>query len=219
MIPLRIVSRARLAPSPLPSRLSAVRQARPFTSPTVSRSRPSAQLAEIENDSPEPYYHHGPSSSSEPLPRSPQPVRVARRIQLPSPLPSDVIPEANAAQSTLYPSTGVIDSISMISICLRRPEHVPRAYQIFKQLLEDSRTGVRTLPDAEVWGRVIEGVAALGRKGLGEALVYQNWRQRAQKLVCWWEAACGVEEQQGIAAGLERGGYQVYQGWLAGMVQ
>jgi hypothetical protein len=28
-----------------------------------------------------------------------------------------------------------------------------------------------------------------------------------------------VEEQQGIAAGLERGGYQVYQGWLAGMVQ
>lgn len=219
MIPLRIVSRARLAPSSLPPRLAAVRHVRPFTSPTVSRSKPSAQLAEVENDSPEPYYHHQTSSSSELLPLSAYPLRVAPPIQLPSPLPSDIIPDANATQSSLYPTTGVIDSISMISICLRRPEHVPRAYQIFKQLLEDSKTGVRTLPDAEVWGRVIEGVAGLGRKGQGEALVYQNWRQRAQRLVSWWETACEVEDQQGIAAGLERGGYKVYQGWLAGMVQ
>jgi DNA-directed RNA polymerase len=106
----------------------------------------------------------------------------------------------------------------MISICLRRPEHVPRAYQIFKQLVEDSKTGLRTIPDAEVWGRVIEGVASLGREGQGEGVVYQKWRQRAERLVGWWEAACGTDSV-GLPAGLGKGGLKVYQGWFEGMIK
>nr|XP_018265754.1 DNA-directed RNA polymerase, mitochondrial [Kwoniella dejecticola CBS 10117]OBR87912.1 DNA-directed RNA polymerase, mitochondrial [Kwoniella dejecticola CBS 10117] len=146
---------------------------------------------------------------------SPYPGRQHPLLHLPSPLPTDITPNASSPQSTLYPPTGVIDSISMISICLRRPEHVPRAYQIFKQLLDDSANKLRPPPDAEVWARVIEGVAALGKQSEGTA--WENWRKRAERLVMQWQGAHGdFAAKQPI--GLEHGGMKVYQGWFNGLI-
>ena len=101
----------------------------------------------------------------------------------------------------------------MISICLRRPELIPRAYQIFKQVLEDSRTGVRRVPEAEVWARMVEGVASLGKVGGNN---WKIWRRRAETVVGQWESIHG---RKGEPAGLEQGGEKVYQGWFAGLVQ
>ncbi|KAK6904008.1 hypothetical protein I203_107520 [Kwoniella mangroviensis CBS 8507] len=223
MIPLRAISRARLATSSSSSLALSLRlplASRSFTSPTNPRlSPPAAQLAE--SDSPS-YYHHAPQHSSpqplEPhirIENSPYPGRTHPLLHLPSPLPTDITPNPNSPHSNLYPSTGVIDSISMISICLRRPEHVPRAYQIFKQLLEDSASGLRRVPDAEVWARVIEGVAGLGKEA--EGFAYENWRKRAERLVSQWEGANGAFAAK-EPAGMEKGGLKVYQGWFNGII-
>ncbi|WWC67681.1 uncharacterized protein I206_101593 [Kwoniella pini CBS 10737] len=222
MIPMRAISKARFAQS---SSRNVICQrciaSRSFTNPSIPRlSPPAAQLAETDHTPS--YYHHPPQHSSpQPLePRirietSPYPGRTHPLLHLPSPLPTDVTPDANSPQSTLYPPTGVIDSISMISICLRRPEHIPRAYQIFKQLLEDSANRLRPTPEAEVWARVIEGVASLGKESEGTA--WENWRKRAERLVMQWQGAHGdFGAKQPI--GLEHGGMKVYQGWFNGLI-
>ncbi|WRT65024.1 uncharacterized protein IL334_001965 [Kwoniella shivajii] len=226
MLPLRTAGRARLttassSSSPL-LRLVAQRYPtalRCYTTPSTPRqSPPAAQLAEAEPS----YYHHA-TRQSLPQPLEPRirmetsqyPGRTQPLLHLPSPLPTDITPNPNSPQSTLYPPTGVIDSISMISICLRRPEHVPRAYQIFKQLLEDSASGLRRVPDAEVWARVIEGVASLGKEV--EGTPWENWRKRAERLVSQWEGANGSWGTH-QPAGLEKGGLKVYQGWFNGLI-
>lgn len=189
------------------------------------RSKPAAaQLAEADPDY-EPIYFHAPSASRpfapSPLSSAPDPLELHRALpilQLPSPLPSDVAAGPTDPRSALYPTTGVIDSLSMISICLRRPEHVPRAYQIFRQLLEDSRRGLRRLPDAETWGKVLEGVARLGRDTAADQLRSAMWRKRALDLVDRWE----VEQKTkglNVIAGEADGGMKVYQGWFAGTVR
>ncbi|WVR04429.1 hypothetical protein IAU60_001432 [Kwoniella sp. DSM 27419] len=231
MLPIRIISRSRLAapgPSTTPlARLAAQRHApltRSFTTPTLPRLQPpAAQLAEVDPDHTPSYYHHARKQPAlEPLePRirietSPYPVRPHAPIHLPSPLPTDVNPNPNAPQASLYPSTGVIDSISMISICLRRPEHIPRAFQIFKQLLEDSASGQRRVPEAEVWARVIEGVASLGKES-DKSANWETWRKRAERLVLQWEVANNVLGGR-EPAGMDRGGAKVYQGWFSGIV-
>ena len=104
----------------------------------------------------------------------------------------------------------------MISICLRRPEFVPRAYQIFRQILEDAATGLQRSPEAEIWGRVIEGTASLGdmRSGAEKA---DNWRKRAARLVERWEDLSGIK-----AIGREqmpKDWLKVYQGWFSGMIK
>ena len=144
-------------------------------------------------------------------------------------------PDADSQQATLYPSTGVLDSVSLISICLRRPEHVPRAYQIFRQLLEDSKTKTRRMPDTEIWAKVVQAMAELGaprykgeeggggprgmeaqrRKAEEEAA---KWRDRTRGVVDAWEAAFRLSGQ-GVVAGREKEGIKVYQGWFAGMLQ
>ncbi|WWC87227.1 uncharacterized protein L201_002115 [Kwoniella dendrophila CBS 6074] len=238
MIPLRAIARARLS-APLSSRL-VLRQiptvSRSFTNPSSPRlSPPAAQLAESD-DTPSYYHHSSSSQASSPQPLEPRssirtgitssssssslgsvyPSRQHPLLHLPSPLPNDITPsDPNSVQSTLYPPTGVIDSISMISICLRRPEHVPRAYQIFKQLLEDSASGLRRIPDAEVWSRVIEGVASLGKES--EGIAFENWRKRAERLVSQWEGVNGNFAAK-EPMGLEKGGLKVYQGWFNGLI-
>lgn len=140
-------------------------------------------------------------------------------LQLPTPLPMDVTPELGSSQATLYPSTGVIDAVSLLSICLRRPEHVPRAYQIFRQLLEDSKTKAQTMPDTEIWAKVIQAMAELGKetegRKPGEAA---QWRDRTRGLIDAWEGAFR-STGQGKLAGREKEGIKVYQCWFAGMLK
>jgi DNA-directed RNA polymerase len=104
----------------------------------------------------------------------------------------------------------------MISICLRRPEFVPRAYQIFRQILEDTATGLQRTPEADVWGRVIEGMASLGNEKTGSDNA-QTWRRRAAKLVERWEAISGI--RLGGREELPKDGLKVYQGWFCGIVR
>ncbi len=112
----------------------------------------------------------------------------------------------------------------MISICLRRPEFVPRAYQIFRQILEDAAIGLQPAPDVDVWARVIEGVAGLGKEtpgakkrntdGVTEA---EKWRRRAAKLVERWETASGIDRRGKDEIGEQ--GLKVYRGWFVGIVK
>lgn len=115
----------------------------------------------------------------------------------------------------MYPSTGVLDSISMIAICLRRPEHIPRAYQIFNHVLVGAKASTRRIPEAEIWGRVIEGVASLGTQKADET-AWKTWRSRAETLVGKWEAL--HDKPQGAVA-LGNDGVRVYQGWLSGLMK
>ncbi|OCF41176.1 DNA-directed RNA polymerase, mitochondrial [Kwoniella heveanensis CBS 569] len=236
MLPLRALSRSRLASSSASSSSSSVSSLRllaqrspssyrSFINPTSPRLQPpAAQLAEADPDHTPSYYHNAPRQLPRLNPLEPRirmetsqyPSRSHPALHLPSPLPTDITPGPNAPQSSLYPATGVIDSISMISICLRRPEHVPRAYQIFKQLLEDSASGRQRIPDAEVWARVIEGVAGLGKES-EKNIHWENWRKRAGRLVSQWEAANGVWDLK-EPAGMNKGGLKVYQGWFNGLI-
>jgi DNA-directed RNA polymerase len=148
----------------------------------------------------------------------------------------DVIPDIDSTHATLYPSTGVIDNISTISICLRRPDQVPRAYLIFRQLLQDSKTGVRRMPDTEIWAKVVQGMASLGKEP--DASVQEEgqqsgrhrarssaggsdaakWRDRTRSVIDAWESAF-KGTSRGELPGREREGIKVYQGWFAGMVE
>lgn len=194
---------------------------RTLTSSTSRWKPAAAQLAEPEQDF-EPTYHHTPaalSSIDSSLLSTLNPLDRRPRIHVPSPLPSDVITPSSDPRSTLYPTTGVIDSVSMISICLRRPEHTPRAYQIFMQLLEDHRSGKSQPPSAELWGRVTEGAARLGGEiNTKDAAKRETWTRRAQNLVDKWEMHQRTRGLSVVAGGGE-GGIKVYQGWFAGSVR
>lgn len=177
-----------------------------------SRSRPAAQLAEVEDESPDHYPHQafvqaqsGPSFS----PPTHRPI-----VHLPPPLPTDARNDCDP----LYPSTGVIDAISMISICLRRPEHIPRAYQIFQQLLGDSEGGFKRIPEADVWGKVIQGIASLAKPKHGDPDAPVRWRRRAAGLVADWEMIHRSKGQNKVA-GAPKDGLRIYQGWFAGLVR
>lgn len=197
MLPLRVIARSKTP------RRSSVR-ACPFSSPSASRLRPAAPAPHATD------YHH-------PLPPFPSPFRTQPLLNLPSPLPNDISPAPDSPQASLYPSTGVIDSISMISICLRRPEHVPRAYQIFTQLLHDSPTGQMRIPEAKVWAMVIEGVASLGNVH-SHGSSAPKWRGRAARLVEQWGEAHGARGSK-EPAGMDRDGLRVYQGWFNGLIK
>lgn len=182
------------------------------------RSRPAAQLAEP--DEQPPYYRDPPASPDQHDPSyrrldSEYPGRTAPFIQIPSPLPSDIISKGDRSQAELYPSTGVIDSISMISICLRRPEHIPRAYVIFNNILLDTKSSSRRIPEAELWGRVIEGAASLGKDKPGDTS-WRTWRLRASALVGKWETMNNHSRGQTY---LGDDGIKVYQGWLSGLIK
>ncbi|KAK4689779.1 hypothetical protein P7C73_g327, partial [Tremellales sp. Uapishka_1] len=191
-------------------RSSLTRLSRNFASPSSPRSRPPAAALAQEVDHAPYYQHHTPAPPLHRLSNNPYPGRNHASLMLPSPLPPDAVSakvgEATTANAMLYPSTQLLDQLSLISICLRRPEHVPRAYQIFRRLLDESANGLRPVPESEVWGSVIEGVSRLE----GE-----NWKSRAEKLVWRWEESCG--SPQGVPA-LAKNGVKVYQGWFRGLI-
>lgn len=197
MLPFRAIARSK---APLGARTGACL----FSSPSASRLRPAAPAPHTTD-----YY--------QPLPPLPSPFRAQPLLNLPSPLPNDISPPPDSPQASLYPSTGVIDSISMISICLRRPEHVPRAYQIFTQLLHDSPTGRMIIPEAKVWAMVIEGVASLGNVH-SHGSNAPKWRGRAARLVEQWGETHGARNSK-EPAGLDRDGLKVYQGWFNGLIK
>lgn len=229
MLPRRLLARAsplatcpcrcHVASASLQARTSAIRT----LSSTSSRWKPAAQLAEPEPDF-EPSYYHTPPTAWSPLSLLSTPslsgLHVDRpMIQLPDPLPSDVSAPPTDPRSALYPTTGILDAHSMISVCLRTPEHIPRAYQIFRQLLEENRKGLTRMPDASVWGKVIEGAAKLGREvNPNDTIKSAMWRRRARDLVDRWETHHRTSGLPVLAGGNEDG-IKVYQGWFAGTVR
>lgn len=154
---------------------------------------------------------------------------------LPSPIPLDdpraKDPSPRPTQSDLYPSTGLLDALSLISICLVKRATVPRGYEIFRRILADVSAGRCAAPDAAVWGSVIEAIAALSvnvSKATDEraAEVAQSeadaWARRARELVRRWEEVngAGASGSSRVRAwGLKRGGEKVYQGWLRGLLR
>ena len=135
---------------------------------------------------------------------------------MPSPLPPDVLIAGDTAQSTMYPSTGVLDSIALIAISLRRPDLVPRALMMFNQMLALVKADPsRQMPEAEIWGKVIEGVASLGKEGPKnqEPAV---WLGRAEKLIGRWES---INDVPTGSAALQNDGIKIYQGWMSGLLK
>lgn len=133
---------------------------------------------------------------------------------LPSPLPTDQTPTIES--SSLYPSTALLDSLSLISVCLRRPETTPRAYDIFMRLLSSYDEATSSLPAAAVWGSVIEGSGAMAKVVI-HPQQQRMWTERAADLVHRWERVNGgnVEGE----AVLRDDGVKVYRGWLRGALQ
>ncbi|KAJ9095344.1 hypothetical protein QFC21_005710 [Naganishia friedmannii] len=148
-------------------------------------------------------------------------------------------------QSELYPSTGLLDALSLISVCLKRKETTPRGYEIFKRIVADAQAGRCALPDAAVWGSVVEGVAALaalpttttssssaasveGRRLVDERseqirrFEAEAWERKGRELVALWEGLNQAGEKEkglkGRPVALHRGGEKVYQGWLRGLL-
>ncbi|TXT11160.1 hypothetical protein VHUM_01911 [Vanrija humicola] len=162
-------------------------------------------------DEPHKFNPHPDMKISQPL------GRRAPSIQLPSPLPMDVDVPMSSLQAELYKPTSTVDTIAMLSICSSRPEFVPRAYQIFTQLLDDVKAGLARLPSAEVFANVIKGVAALAVKGnkVQSEREAALWRHRALQLVYDWETT--HQGTRGIPM-LEHDGVRVYRGWFAGLV-
>ena len=191
-----------------PSRLAG----RPYTAPTSSRSAPMPQLRET-YEPPAEFPPPSAQPSSRPDPVDMSPLWSRPMIQLPPPLPSDSLHSSSTLQHAFYPTVGVIDSISMISMCLRRKEHIPRAYQIFQTMLKGLTTNASGIPDAQLFGKVVEGTASLA-----EPLAEDSdlWRKRAQGLVRKWEQLQDLPIDE---PALEREGVRVYAGWLTGLVK
>lgn len=138
-------------------------------------------------------------------------------ISIPNILPSDRRQEGTPEHHNYFPTSGMLDATSMIGICLRRIEHVPRAYTIFRSLLIEYNAGTKALPEADVFGKVIEGISQLGKEGEKD---YLKWRSKAERIVEQWEEAFYGLPAHKLAykAVLERNGAKVYQGWFNGLV-
>ena len=204
-LPARFTLRLRRYP---PARSILIRS---FTQPTPPRLRPpAAQLAEVEPDYLPPSIELSPSASHQSIHFGRYPGRIAPPLSVATPLPPDVPALPTDPREAIYQNNGVIDSISMLSICLRRPELMPRAYQIFRQILEDAAIGLQRMPDEDTWGRVVEGSALLGQ---GSTEIAETWRKRAARLVERWEFASPRRER------FSKKGLKVYQGFFSGMVR
>lgn len=207
MLSTRIRAPLRLAR--LPSAL------RSYSTPSRPSYAPQAALKEAEDEFPFSEITPAATGASRiTIPsQSPYDNKPRQIISLPPILPPDAQHENTAAQHELYPSTGAIDAASMIAICLRRKEHIPRAYQIFRQTFADFQAGLRAFPDAELHGRVVEGIMSLAVAG---SLGQDKWRGRADRVITQWET--GMEGTPKTAVKRSRG-LKVYQGWFSGMVQ
>lgn len=159
--------------------------------------------------------HAGPSTSRS----SSSPDRAL--TLLPSPVPDDQ--PLTGINADLYPPTSLLDSLSLISVCLRRPETTARAHDIFRQLLAEHRAGRAPRPEPDVWGSVIEGTAALAsppppreltnaklRKAADAKI--EMWRNRARRLIEDWEMSTSDDERS------QEGSDKVYQGYVRGLL-
>lgn len=221
-------------PLPLPLRLhSTAAAAATATNPIISETL-AAQAA----------YAHGPRLEALPAREetATAPLHKASFTILPPPIPDDKqsrisythLPPGSSAssvlQSELYPSTGLLDAISLISVCLRKRETTERGYEIFKRILEDVKSGRCAVPDASVWSSVISGILQLApptnsqtqttaedsRKAQVLRRTGEQWARRARDLVGQWETLNG--SHVGTPAGLNRGGDKVYAGWITGLI-
>ena len=145
----------------------------------------------------------------DPGPSKPWPRSI---VQLPSPIPLDSLQDADPLQHAFYPSSRLLESISMISMCLRRKEHIPRAHQVFQTLLKDTDNGTAGIPEAQVFGKVAEGAASLASEDDSDGV----WRNRAAAIVRRWETLHGFPRDTPY---LGQEGIKVYAGWLSGLVK
>jgi hypothetical protein len=230
---LRTISRARRSNRLLPC----LGTQRSYAVPTSSRLRPAEALATRDDDyAPEISYDfsNASRSSDRSYPhmldgaryasyRPLTPFKENDLTVLPPPLPDDQPP--SESQAALYPSTSLLDSLSLIHICLARKDTIPRAFDIFWSLLDDHAASKTSLPDPNVWANVIEGVLSLaaskqagGRSTSGNV----DWASKAEALIAEWEKFNGGRSEPGSSRprplGLSRGGEKVYSSYLRGLV-
>lgn len=166
---------------------------------------------------------HMLSSARQPSYRPLQPFVEEKLVVLPPPLPDDLPMTEN--QSALYPATSLLDSLSLIHICLARKDTIPRAHSIFWTILEDHTAHRASLPDPNVWASVLEGILSLdapkqagGRPNTGKS----SWAPKADALVAEWEKLNGgrtdPESSRPRPYGLGKGGEKIYAAYLRGLV-
>lgn len=211
---------------------------RPATATAVQPSEPPYAAAAV--DEIIPHHHRAHDGHLKPLPERETTATPAFHNPsftiLPSPIPLDEPRHKDASprptQSELYPSTGLLDALSLISICLVKRATVPRGYEIFRRILADVAAGRCTAPDAAVWGSVIEAISSLSlhvstptedtRAAEAAQSEADAWARRARELVGRWEEVNGAAAPGGSrvrAWGLKRGGEKVYQAWLRGLLR
>lgn len=191
---------------------------RAYTVPTSPAHKPALAVREAQPDY-EPSITVGRRHEPEPHRYNLGPTYRNSNLILPSPLPSDVLPPSGSLQAQLYKTTSAVDTIAMLSICSSRPEFVPRAYQIFTQLLEDAKAGKANYPEATVWANVIRGVAKLGKgkaERQGQKDLAALWRGRVNQLVWEWEK---LHDHAVGTPATEDDGILLYRAWFAGAVR
>jgi hypothetical protein len=230
---LRTLSRSRRS-----SRISSVIfSKRSVATPSPPLFRPAEAFATRDNDD-EPEFTYNSSDASRSSDRAlPHMLSSARRssyrpltpfveeklVVLPPPLPDDL--PATETQSALYPATSLLDSLSLIHICLARKDTIPRAHSIFWTILEDHTAHKASLPGPNVWASVIEGILSLdapkqagGRSNTGKS----SWAPKADVLVAEWEKLNGgridPESSRPRPYGLGKGGEKIYSAYLKGLV-
>jgi hypothetical protein len=217
---------------------------RTFAAPTSRRNRPAEAFATPEDDfhfTELPYTSSNSSAAHDRYPyafehpikhhyQPPAPFTEDNLTLLPPPLPDDLPPSQD--QSGLYPPSSLLDSLSLIHICLSKQDTIPRAYDIFSGLVADHTAGRTTLPDAKVWASVIQGLLSLvGQKKSSSTKSSKtsstkgskdlSWLQKASSLIAQWEELNGgrtdPQSSRPRPMGLNRDGQKVYQGYLLGL--
>lgn len=207
---------ARRLPSPSVQRTLL---SRAYTAPTPPSLKPATAVQETQPGGYEPTFTVGRRAEPEPHRYNHAPTFRNSNLVLPSPLPVDVAPTPGSLQHELYKPTSAVDTIAMLSICSSRPEFVPRAYQIFTQLLKDAEAGHAQIPEATVWANVIRGAAKLGKEKAdrqGPKDLAALWRNRVTQLIWRWEK---LHDTPPGTPATDNNGIQIYRGWFAGTVR
>lgn len=205
----------RRAPSPSVQRALL---SRAYTAPTSPAQKPALAVQEAQPDF-EPSIMVGRPQEPEPHRYNRGPIFRNSNLILPNPLPSDVVPPSGSLQSQLYKPTSAVDTIAMLSICSSRPEFVPRAYQIFAQLLDDAKAGKANYPEASVWANVVRGIAKLTKEKAprpGQKDLAALWRGRVSQLVWEWEK---LHDNAVGNPCTDDDGILIYRAWFSGVVR
>ena len=192
-------------------------QARSVVTPTASRSRPVAALANATE--PHDYYAHNHEPPPlEPLRPdiSPPPLHAASRslrpqmVYLPSPPPPMQVQDRQQAE--LFPSSGSLDTLSSISICLRSPENLPRAHALFQRLIKSSRSTRSPLPNEKIWARLVRAMGSVRDDVVGSKQA-KHLRDDATRLAKQWH---DLQTGGGSVAPVSE---KIYQSLFIGLVE